>query len=112
MILFMELIHAAKQLEALGNPTRLAVYRLLIQMGPEGVPVGKVQAELAIPASTLSHHIAKLMQAGLIQQKRESRTLYCQADYDNMNTLICFMVDNCCSEECAPAITPATVVNQ
>ena len=98
----MKIEYAAKQLEALGNPTRLSVYRLLIQMGPDGVPVGKVQEALKIPASTLSHHIAKLMQAGLIQQNRESRTLYCRADYENMNSLIRFMVDNCCCQTCAP----------
>ncbi|MCH7743408.1 MAG: helix-turn-helix transcriptional regulator [Proteobacteria bacterium] len=104
----MKLEYAAKQLEAMGNPTRLAVYRLLIQLGPDGVPVGQLQKALAIPASTLSHHVARLVQAGLITQSRESRTLYCRADYKNMNSLIRFLVDNCCCQTCAPmeVITP------
>ncbi len=105
----MELEQAAKQLEALGNPTRLSIYRLLIQKGPNGIPVGAVQKELQVPASTLSHHIAKLVQAGLIGQSRESRTLFCEADYENMNSLICFLVDNCCCQAEAPmqVVTPA-----
>ena len=104
----MELNDAADQLEALGNPTRLAVYRLLIQKGPGGSPVGELQKALSIPASTLSHHLARLVQAGLITQERESRTLYCRADYQNMNALIRFLVDNCCCQTCAPleVVTP------
>ncbi|HIG43032.1 MAG: helix-turn-helix domain-containing protein [bacterium] len=98
----MKLEYAARQLEALGNPTRLSIYRLLIQRGPDGIPVGGVQKELDIPASTLSHHVAKLVQSGLVHQLRESRTLYCMADYENMNSLIHFLVDNCCCQTCAP----------
>ena len=98
----MKLEYAAKQLEALGNQTRLSIYRFLIQKGPDGVPVGSVQKELDIPASTLSHHVAKLVQSGLVHQNRESRTLFCMADYENMNSLIRFLVDNCCCQTCAP----------
>lgn len=90
---------AAKQLEALGNPTRLALYRCLIQAGRRGLPVGEVQSELQIPASTLSHHISKLVQAGLIEQRRESRTLFCTANYAAMDALLGFMVDKCCAKE-------------
>ncbi len=95
----MKLEDAAAQLEALGNPTRLAVYRVLIQTGPGGKPVGDIQRKLDIPASTLSHHIAKLVQAGLIRQERVSRTLYCKADYSNMDALMRFMVRNCCADD-------------
>ena len=76
--LVMKLDEAAKQLEALGNPTRLAIYRFLIQHGHQGSPVGDVRKKLGIPASTLSHHIGKLVHAGLVTQERESRTLYCK----------------------------------
>ena len=95
----MKLAEAAKQLEALGNPTRLAIYRVLIQVGDKGSPVGEIRKKLDIPASTLSHHIAKLVNAGLITQERDSRSLYCKADFTNMEALMTFLVRNCCSEE-------------
>lgn len=90
---------AAKQLEALGNLTRLAIYRYLVKGGPGGRPVGDIKAELDIPASTLSHHIAKLVNAGLLSQERDSRSLVCRVDYENMDTLMAFLVQNCCTED-------------
>jgi len=95
----MELENAAKQLEALGNLTRLAIYRHLVRTHPSGTPVGDIRAELDIPASTLSHHIAKLVNAGLISQERNSRSLVCRADHENMDTLMEFLVQNCCGED-------------
>ena len=95
----MKLEVAAKQLEALGNPTRLAIYRALIQVGHKGSPVGKIRKKLDIPASTLSHHIAKLVHAGLVTQERDSRSLYCKADYTNMDDLMTFLIRNCCAED-------------
>lgn len=95
----MELEVAAKQLEALGNPTRLAIYRVLIRLGNQGSPVGEIRKKLDIPASTLSHHIAKLVQAGLISQERDSRTLYCKANFLNMDALMTFLVENCCAKD-------------
>jgi DNA-binding transcriptional ArsR family regulator len=95
----MKLENAAKQLEALGNPTRLAIYRVLIRHGHEGSPVGEIRKKLNIPASTLSHHIAKLVNAGLVTQERDSRCLYCKADFTNMDALMTFLVRNCCTEK-------------
>jgi ArsR family transcriptional regulator len=95
----MKLEDAAKQLEALGNPTRLAIYRVLIRLGDQGCPVGEIKKKLDIPASTLSHHIAKLVHSGLITQERDSRSLYCAADFKNMNALMTFLVRNCCAED-------------
>ena len=95
----MKLEAAAKQLEALGNPTRLAIYRVLIRHGQDGCPVGEIRKKLDIPASTLSHHIAKLVNAGLITQERDSRSLFCKADFTNMNALMTFLARNCCAEE-------------
>ncbi len=95
----MELINAARQLEALGNPTRLAIYRNLVVAGSEGSPVGDIRDELDIPSSTLSHHIAKLVNRGLITQERDSRSLICKVDYENMDRLMAFLVQNCCTEE-------------
>jgi len=95
----MDLINAARQLEALGNPTRLSIYRRLVQAGPEGSPVGSIRDALEIPASTLSHHIAKLVNTGLLTQQRDSRSLVCRVDYENMDSLMAFLVRNCCTDE-------------
>ena len=95
----MKLEKAAKQLEALGNPTRLAIYRNLIQAGQQGKFVGEIREKLDIPASTLSHHISKLVQAGLITQERLSRSLVCRADFTNMDSLMMFMAHNCCADD-------------
>lgn len=95
----MKLEDAAEQLEALGNPTRLAIYRFLIRFGQQGSPVGTIRKKLDIPASTLSHHIAKLVHSGLVTQERDSRSLYCRADLKNMDALMKFLVRNCCAEE-------------
>jgi len=95
----MNLEIAAKQLEALGNLTRLTIYRSLVQAGSEGSSVGDIRQELDIPASTLSHHIAKLVNAGLLSQERDSRNLVCSVNHENMDELMSFLVQNCCNEE-------------
>ena len=90
---------AAKQLEALGNPTRLSIFRKLVEAGAEGCPVGEVRDSLDIPSSTLSHHIAKLVNAGLLTQERDSRSLICRVDHSAMDALMEFLVQNCCAED-------------
>ena len=87
---------AAKCLSELGNPTRLAVYRLLVRAGPEGMTVGDIQHHLEVPASTLSHHIARLVWAGLIDQDRQGRTLHCRTTEGMMDALIGFLSAECC----------------
>ena len=95
----MKLETAAKQLEALGNPTRLAIYRDLAEAGIKGSSVGEIRETLDIPASTLSHHIAKLVNTGLLTQERDSRSLVCRIDNENMDALMEYLVQNCCTEE-------------
>ena len=100
----MKLDDAAARLEALGNPTRLKIYRTLVRAGQEGMPVGRLQARLDIAASTLSHHLKALIAVGLVSQAREGTTLICHANYDMMRGLIDYMVEECCAEgPCAPA---------
>src|SRR3954469_18376692 len=94
----MKLDEAAIRLEALGNPTRLKIYRALVRAGDPGLAVGRLQDKLKIAPSTLSHHIKTLMVAGLIVQKREATTLICHANYDVMRGLVGFLVDECCAE--------------
>ncbi len=89
----------AKQLEALGNVTRLQIFRALVPAGEKGMPVGDIQKKLSIPASTLSHHISKLVHNELITQDRESRTLFCKANYQTMSMLQEFLMHNCCVDE-------------
>lgn len=100
----MKLDDAAARLEALGNPTRLRIYRMLVRAGEEGLPVGKLQDRLDIAASTLSHHVKALVGVGLVSQTREGTTLICHTNYPMMRGLIEFMVEECCAEgTCAPA---------
>jgi len=88
---------AAKRLAELGHNTRLSIFRYLVKMGEEGVPVGEIQKELDIPGSTLSHHINRLISVGLIKQVRESRTLYCVPQFEILNELIEFLKAECCT---------------
>jgi ArsR family transcriptional regulator, arsenate/arsenite/antimonite-responsive transcriptional repressor len=95
----MKIDEAAARLEALGNPTRLKIYRALVRAGQLGQPVGKLQARLGIPASTLSHHLKSLIIVGLITQERDATTLICRANYPVMDGLIGFLTEECCAEE-------------
>jgi DNA-binding transcriptional ArsR family regulator len=94
----MKLDDAAAGLEALGNPTRLKIYRALVRAGDPGLAVGRLQEKLKIAPSTLSHHIKTLMVAGLIMQKRDATTLVCHANYDVMRGLVDFLVAECCAD--------------
>jgi DNA-binding transcriptional ArsR family regulator len=94
----MKLDDAAVRLEALGNPTRLKIYRVLVRAGAMGLPVGRLQDKLKIAPSTLSHHIKTLVAAALITQVREATTLTCHANYDVMRGLVEFLVAECCAD--------------
>jgi DNA-binding transcriptional ArsR family regulator len=89
---------ASLQLEALGNATRLSIYRTLVRAGDSGLPVGKLQLKLDIPSSTLSHHIKRLVDVNLVTQERQATTLICRANYASMNGLIGFLADECCAD--------------
>jgi ArsR family transcriptional regulator, arsenate/arsenite/antimonite-responsive transcriptional repressor len=78
-------------LAALGNPTRLKIY-LLLARSADGLPVGRLQARLDAAASTLSHHLKALIEAGLIHQTRHGTTLICRIDRSRMRELVRFLV--------------------
>lgn len=102
----MESSTAVTQLSALAQDSRLAIYRLLVAKGAQGLAAGDIAARLDLPAPTLSFHLAQLKQAGLVTCRRESRSLIYSADYAAMNTLLGFLTENCCgvqAELCAPA---------
>ncbi|MEL0020976.1 MAG: metalloregulator ArsR/SmtB family transcription factor [Rickettsiales bacterium] len=91
---------AASRMEALGHSTRLSIYRLLVKAGDDGLIVGDIQKALDVPASTLSHHLAKLARVGLVSQGRRGREIYCSVDYDEMRALIGFLTEECCTGVC------------
>ena len=88
---------ASQLLSALGNPTRIRLFRLLVRAGPDGLTVGEVQRHLGIPASTLAHHLAALVSAGLVDQARHGREVLCTVDFRAMNGLIGYLSDECCT---------------
>lgn len=99
-----------RALGALAQEHRLALFRLLVQAGPEGLAAGAIAEALGVPASSLSFHLAQLANAGLIAQRRAGRSLIYSADYAAMNALVGFLTENCCGggAACAPACDVAT----
>jgi ArsR family transcriptional regulator len=98
----MELNNAAACLEALGNPTRLKIYRALVRAGPDGLSVGALNKRVGGALSTLSHHLHRLIVAGLVSQERHATTLTCSANYPKMTGLMDFLTQECCSQAQAP----------
>ena len=88
---------AAESLAALGNVTRLRLYRLLVRAGERGLNVGDLQELLDVPASTLAHHLAALVRTGLVDQKRHGRAVISRADYVAMDDLVSYLTDECCA---------------
>ncbi|WP_261845027.1 ArsR/SmtB family transcription factor [Aliamphritea ceti] len=88
---------AAQRLAELGHTTRLAVFRLLVKAGRDGLPVGDIQKHLDVAGPTLSHHINRLKGVGLLTQRREGRTLYCIAELDALRELTGFLESECCT---------------
>ena len=89
---------AAEAFSALGSEVRIAILRALVRAGDTGLPVGALQQRLAIAASTLSHHLRALMQAGILEQTRDGRTLICRARYGRIQGLAAFLVSECCDD--------------
>ena len=103
----MKLEDAAARLEALGNPTRLRIYRALVRAGDAGSSVGKLQSKLDLAGSTLSHHLKAMIAVGLVFQERQGTTLICRANYDVMHGIVGFLQEECCVESsCETAATP------
>lgn len=88
---------AVAALAALAQSSRLAIFRLLVEAGPEGLAVGKIGERLDITPATLSFHLKNLVQAGLLLARQESRFIYYSANYTVMDDLIGFLTDNCCN---------------
>jgi len=91
-------------LAALAQESRLAVYRLLVQRGPDGYSAGDISAQLAIPGPTLSFHLKELAMAGLVAARKDGRFIYYSPNFERMRALVGYLTDNCCSlaVACAP----------
>ena len=104
----MDLDAAVNALGALAQEHRLALFRLLVQAGEEGMPAGAIAEKLGVPNSSLSFHLAQLRAAGLITQERQHRSLIYRANYPAMNGLIDYLTENCCAgADCSTATSPA-----
>jgi DNA-binding transcriptional ArsR family regulator len=95
----MDMRNAARQLEALASETRLEIFQYLCNAGKNGITVGQIKEKTGIPASTLSHHIGKLVVGGLVEQKRNGRNLICTARQDQMDELVMYLANECCGED-------------
>ena len=84
-------------LAALGNRTRMRLFRLLVRAGEDGLNVGTLKRRLEIPASTLTHHLATLTRAGLVIQERQGREVISSADYDAIDGLVAYLTEECCT---------------
>jgi ArsR family transcriptional regulator len=93
-------------LSALAQESRLAVFRLLVQVGPEGMAASRIGERLDIAPSSLSFHLKELTHAGLISPRQDGRFIIYSADIDTMNGLIGFLTENCCGGvPCGPTST-------
>src|SRR2546429_8505641 len=90
--------HAIAALGALAQETRLALYRLLVACGPAGLPAGVIGERLGVQPSSLSFHLAQLVHAGLITQRRLSRQLIYFAEYGAVNEPLAYLTEKCCGE--------------
>jgi len=96
-------------LAALAQESRLDIYRLLVQTGPEGLPAGHIGEQLGLPSATLAFHLKELKNAGLVTFTRNGRSLIYAAEYPTMNALLFYLTENCCgrpSNQCLPICQP------
>jgi len=96
-----------KALGALAHEHRLAIFRLLVERGPAGLPAGRIAERVGLVPSSLTFHLQNLQRGGLITQLREGRQLIYSADFNAMTALVGYLTDNCCAEsaaECCPSV--------
>ncbi|GAC1405615.1 MAG: metalloregulator ArsR/SmtB family transcription factor [Burkholderiaceae bacterium] len=100
-------------LAALAQESRLAVFRLLVQAGPEGLAASRIAEQLGIPPSSLSFHLKELAHADLVTSRQEGRFVYYATDFATMNSVLGFLAENCCGgNPCMPTCVPACSTNE
>jgi ArsR family transcriptional regulator len=103
----MEIKAAVTALAALAQETRLSIYRLLIEAGPEGVSAGRISETLDVPGATLSFHLKELARASLVSSRQDRQFIYYAVDFERMAELMTFLTQNCCKgmpEECLAVV--------
>jgi ArsR family transcriptional regulator len=106
----MKISAAVTALGALAQETRLSIFRLLIEAGPEGVPAGRIGETLEVPAATLSFHLKELARAGLVSSRQQRQFIYYAVDFERMAELMTFLTQNCCRgmpEKCLAVVETA-----
>jgi ArsR family transcriptional regulator, arsenate/arsenite/antimonite-responsive transcriptional repressor len=100
---------AVTALGAIAHDHRLAIYRMLVEKGPDGLAAGEIAGKLDMPPSSLTFHLQQMLHAGLVSQRRLGRQLIYAADFTAMNGLVSYLTENCCggAASCAPACNPA-----
>ena len=93
----MQAVAAIEALSALAQEHRLALFRLLVKAGEQGMAAGAIADALGVPNSSLSFHLAQLNRVGLISQERRHRSLIYRANYEEMNALVGYLMENCCA---------------
>src|SRR5690606_22404394 len=101
----MDTSQALSALGALGQETRLAAFRTLVQAGPDGLSVGELRERLELAPATLTAHLNVLRAAALVRDQREGRVIRVRADYARMDALVAYLTENCCAgaADCGPA---------
>ena len=103
----MEMTQAVQALSALAQSSRLSIFRLLVQAGPDGMAAGTIGEKLDLPPATLSFHLAGLTRAGLADSRQDGRFVIYSANFDRMNELVGYLTDNCCGgASCTPVARP------
>lgn len=109
----MKSVSAVEALGALAQEHRLALFRLLVQAGDGGMPAGAIAETLGVPNSSLSFHLTQLRNAGLILQERQHRSLIYRANYAAMNSLLAYLMENCCAgADCGSASACETPIQE
>ena len=99
----METTQAVTALAGLAHQSRLSIFKLLVEAGPQGMAAGAIGEKLKLPPATLSFHLANLAHAGLVRNRQEGRFVIYSTDFENMNALVAYLTENCCSgSPCAP----------
>lgn len=107
----MKIKDAIKSLAALAHNSRLEIFRLLVQKGPEGMAATAIAGKVGLPNATLSFHIKALTHAGLVEARQDGRFIYYAANYSGMDDLVGYLTENCCGgQACAPQSVAAKIV--
>ncbi|MEO0466667.1 MAG: metalloregulator ArsR/SmtB family transcription factor [Pseudomonadota bacterium] len=93
---------AASSFAALGHPARVGILRLLVQAGHDGLNMGDLRARLGVPASTFSHHLKAMADAGLVAQQKKGREVISTVDFSALQAVAVFLMEDCCAGACTP----------